>query len=77
MLLGKPMAFWEKPIFGSFCFRKTHGCLGKTYVGSFRVGHYLVFGAIGVGHYLVLGIIGVGHYFVLGKTHDVVGKKPF
>ena len=69
MCLGKPISVWEKPI---FVLGKPIAVLGKTYIFS------LVCCIIGVGHNLVFyELSGYVAILYLGKTHDVVGKKPF
>ena len=78
------MVVWEKPIlYSPMEFNERHIVLG-----SIGVGHYLVSwnyrgrSLSCIWHYrgrslFVLGKIVVGHYFILGKTHGVIGKKPF
>ena len=64
LLLGKPTVGWEKPMLAVVFIGKPMAILGKTYFGSFMVGHHLV------------GLV-VHHLVFFGKTRNLAGKKSF
>ena len=68
-------------VFGSFCFRKPHGLLGKTYFWQLSgVGSFYFLGKTH-GYFwektCILAVLCVGNFCFLGKTHGFLGKNLY